>query len=262
MMSEHFGAQMGREAGTSETVSRIAKISGVRNSMKSISDAQSVNFDNEPEFRADILRRIGEMQSLSWKYSQKHGAPTFFQDKVAFRLPTAQMADAKLIGYRGEVSRFLSPDCVIAEIGTWKGDFAKHLIETCAPKKLYTIDLTYLRFNHEIMDDYVDRGVLQTIEGNSSLEIAKFPDAYFDFIYVDGDHSYNGILKDIAASKDKVKPGGLLAFNDYTNWSVFQFERYGTMAAVAEFAVQQGWPVAYFALDPHGYHDIAFRRPS
>src|ERR1700736_3336439 len=98
MMSEHFGAQMGREAGTSETVSRIAKISGVRNSMKSISDARSVNFDNEPEFRADILRRIGEMQRLSWEYSQKHGAPTFFQDKVAFRLPTAQMADAKLIG--------------------------------------------------------------------------------------------------------------------------------------------------------------------
>jgi hypothetical protein len=50
------------------------------------------------------------------------------------------------------------------------------------------------------------------------VEAAKlFPDGYFDLVYLDASHFYDEVLKDIAAWKPKVRPGGLLGGHDYTN---------------------------------------------
>ena len=39
----------------------------------------------------------------------------------------------------------------------------------------------------------------------------------FDFVFIDADHSYEGVRNDIAAWKDKVKPGGWLCGHDWKN---------------------------------------------
>ena len=57
-----------------------------------------------------------------------------------------------------------------------------------------------------------------------SLEAVElFPDNYFDWIYVDGDHRYEGARADLERYHAKVKPGGLVAGDDYarlkTNWN-------------------------------------------
>jgi SAM-dependent methyltransferase len=50
-------------------------------------------------------------------------------------------------------------------------------------------------------------------------DTAKASDYYFDgsvdLLLVDGDHTYEGVKRDIEAWWSKVKPGGLLFFHDY-----------------------------------------------
>jgi hypothetical protein len=41
----------------------------------------------------------------------------------------------------------------------------------------------------------------------------------YDFIYIDGDHKASSVLKDGIHAINKLKPGGLIAFDDY-QWSL------------------------------------------
>lgn len=49
----------------------------------------------------------------------------------------------------------------------------------------------------------------------SSDLIKSFPDNFFDFIYIDGDHSYKGAKSDLTNYYSKVRRGGVLAGHDY-----------------------------------------------
>lgn len=49
----------------------------------------------------------------------------------------------------------------------------------------------------------------------SAMVINAFPDNYFDFVYVDGDHSYKGSKSDLRNYYAKVKRGGVIAGHDY-----------------------------------------------
>ena len=50
---------------------------------------------------------------------------------------------------------------------------------------------------------------------NSSFNTLQFLQKSFDFVYVDGDHTAAGVLLDAELSWYRLKPGGLLAFDDY-----------------------------------------------
>jgi predicted O-methyltransferase YrrM len=51
--------------------------------------------------------------------------------------------------------------------------------------------------------------------GFSHTEISRFPDEYFDVIYVDGNHRANYVLEDGVLSFRKLKKGGRMVFDDY-----------------------------------------------
>jgi len=56
---------------------------------------------------------------------------------------------------------------------------------------------------------------------NFSVEAAKqFKDDYFDFVYIDADHTYKGVTADLEAWYPKVRKGGMLAGHDYCNWTI------------------------------------------
>jgi predicted O-methyltransferase YrrM len=38
---------------------------------------------------------------------------------------------------------------------------------------------------------------------------------YYDFIYIDGDHTADAVFKDASLSWKALKPGGIMAFDDY-----------------------------------------------
>lgn len=43
----------------------------------------------------------------------------------------------------------------------------------------------------------------------------KFPDKYFDFVYIDAGHTYEAVIKDIKAWLPKVRDGGIISGHDY-----------------------------------------------
>ena len=45
----------------------------------------------------------------------------------------------------------------------------------------------------------------------------SLPDRHFDWVYVDGDHSFKAVMDDLEAWLPKMKSGGLLVADDY-NW--------------------------------------------
>jgi len=54
------------------------------------------------------------------------------------------------------------------------------------------------------------------IKGDSSLKASIHDDNSLDFVFVDGNHSFMGLVKDVGAYWNKLKDGGIMGAHDYT----------------------------------------------
>ncbi len=138
------------------------------------------------------------------------------------------------------VLQMLPKGSVGAEIGVFKGDFSAKILEVANPKKLYLIDPWQLNespkhknarygpkkssvdhqdsLHQSILDKFSDN-----IASNQVVVIRKYSqdaaqdiaDLSLDFVYIDGDHAYDGVKQDIESYYPKVKHGGLLIGDDY-----------------------------------------------
>lgn len=68
--------------------------------------------------------------------------------------------------------------------------------------------------------------------------LALFADWELDFVFIDADHSYEGVRRDVENWRHKVKPGGLLCGHDY-NDPVPTSQ--GVKKAVDEAVKYRGW---------------------
>jgi Methyltransferase domain len=170
---------------------------------------------------------------------------------------------------------------VVAEIGVGLGDFSEAMLAHLAPRRFDAFDLfkwheTESFWGRSSADwfgglshraqyerrfaEEIAAGKLHIHEGNSSLEMDKQPDSTYDVIYIDGDHSYEGVMRDAEASVRKLKSNGILIFNDYIIFDHVLGVPYGVVPVVHEFCVNRGWQVIFFALQNHLFCDIALRR--
>ncbi len=121
---------------------------------------------------------------------------------------------------------------VMAEVGCFVGDSTRVWSE-CA-LKVHCIDPwkngyddddpSSYRWDMKIIEAQFDDLVLTCPNQNivkykiDSVAGAKmFEDGFFDFVYLDGLHTYEGVKDDIAAWLPKVKPGMWLGGHDYKN---------------------------------------------
>ena len=58
---------------------------------------------------------------------------------------------------------------------------------------------------------------LRVLRTDSVAASKMFPDEYFDFVYIDGDHRYEYVVLDIKSWLPKVKKRGILGGHDYGN---------------------------------------------
>lgn len=163
---------------------------------------------------------------------------------------------------RNDLLNILNKNMTICEIGVFKGEFSKTLFNTCLPNKLHLIDIfegdmcsgdkdgnniVWTNLNEEfskIKLFFENENNVFIHKGFSYDIMNTFDDEYFDMVYIDGDHSYEGVKKDLAISLNKVKNGGLICGHDYIS---SRFE--GVVRAVNEFCLENNLKINYLTKD-------------
>ena len=117
--------------------------------------------------------------------------------------------------YTGDASVWLyenlltHPDSVLIDVDTWEGsDEPSH-----HQMNWSTVELLY---NEKTKDGQDNRKIVK-YKGTSDHFFKNNREMY-DFIYIDGDHTAYGVLKDAVAAYECLNVGGIIAFDDY-QWS-------------------------------------------
>jgi len=118
----------------------------------------------------------------------------------------------------------------VAEIGVFEGFTSSAILEVRTIENCYLVDpwkpykdISYIGTRgQDYLEDCCFRTYLKffrdprvTILRMESLAAAKLFDRELDFVYIDGDHSYEAVLSDIKAWLPKIKHPGLIAGHDY-----------------------------------------------
>lgn len=124
-----------------------------------------------------------------------------------------------------------------AEIGLFKGATFFHLLDTCPDLQLIGVDLWYASetphkkdmnagrstwHSPDEMAALADRVIARaqgypraTVYVSDSVEAAaEVEDGSLDFVFVDADHSTEGVLRDVRAWAPKVREGGWILGHD------------------------------------------------
>lgn len=132
-------------------------------------------------------------------------------------------------------------EIVAVEIGTFKGENAYWMLKTLPIKKLYLIDpyAKYADYEKDGSYEYINkaeklarerllqfRDKIVWVKEFSDKALSSIPNNV-DFIYIDGNHEYDYVKKDISNFYNKVRSGGILAGHD--------IELPGVSRAVIEF---------------------------
>jgi predicted O-methyltransferase YrrM len=99
----------------------------------------------------------------------------------------------------------------VLEIGVFEGETSVKMIEALPIGGKYTgIDINDYR---KIDFNKAGKG-WNFILGESIKVLANMPEHHFDFIFVDGDHSWDNILPEFKEIERVIKPGGVIAYHD------------------------------------------------
>jgi len=180
-----------------------------------------------------------------------------FRELAQERIDRYQSPEEKM----REIYRIKSGD-VCAEIGVWKGEFSERILRQ-HPSKLHLID-PWVHQDFPVDDpaelriycceqkemDRIYKDVVNKFAGNETVEIHRefsantvFAEKYFDWVYVDGNHSYENVLEDLRHYLPFIKNGGLLCGDDYGANDGDPYSNGGPERAVQEFIEETGLEV-------------------
>ena len=100
-------------------------------------------------------------------------------------------------------------------------------------------------------NNMADKPFVQILRDYSYNAVKHFRDEYFDFIYIDADHSYEGCLKDIKDWYPKVKKGGVLLGDDYRLGKTKTGVKFGVIKAVNDYTSENN--LDFFELPKRGW---------
>jgi hypothetical protein len=170
-----------------------------------------------------------------------------------------------------ELLPHLAAKPVAAEIGVFKGDFSRKILDLCQPSLLHLIDPWAWQSGDYRFDmsngqsqaeqdgrhEQVVGRFLQEISNGqvfihraySKDAVGKFPDAYFDWVYIDGDHTREGCLSDLELYAPKIKPGGLMLGDDFVDLQGYRDMKVEVIDAVRDFVRQGAWEFSVLCSD-------------
>lgn len=126
---------------------------------------------------------------------------------------------------------YIKEGFICAEIGVWQGDLSKKILKQ-RPKELHLIDPWETQ---DVIDrcfskpqSHLDNIYNKVCEEFSSFHqvtihrkystSVSFPEKYFDWVYIDADHSYEAVKRDLEFYYPLIKTGGYLCGDDYGLW--------------------------------------------
>lgn len=147
--------------------------------------------------------------------------------------------------YTGDASKWMldevlsNPDSTLIDVDTWEG----------SDEELHkTIDFA------DVFKTYTEKvgnyGNL-TYRQETSVDFFISNKKLYDFIYIDGDHTAFGVMKDLMSSYTALKSGGIIACDDY-QWSEGKGNYYDPRPAIDAFfnmtrdrftVIEIGWQV-------------------
>jgi hypothetical protein len=185
-----------------------------------------------------------------------------------YELEKIHIRNTKLVVNREALLELLPKNGVVAEIGVDQGDFSELILRTSKPSKLHLVDIwgseRYGQDKRRSVEAKFEREIgLKEVEINYGLStevVNKFPDNYFDWIYLDSDHSYKNVKEELEAYNTKVKEGGMIAGHDFitANWNGMR--KFGVIEAVYEFCVKYNWEIVYLTVENKFNPSFAIRK--
>jgi len=140
------------------------------------------------------------------------------------RMHSGESPADQLHGLYDLIKEYFNPNFIIAEIGSFSGASTELFALTC--KKIYSID-PYMVIKNQENDKQLNQAESKFIErmanyknvvkirDTSDNASKQFDDNSFDAVYIDGDHRYDSVIKDIKTWIPKVKKNGILCGHDY-----------------------------------------------
>jgi len=134
-----------------------------------------------------------------------------------------------------------------AEVGVFEGFLTDKVLKYVRPSKYYLIDpykeyedvVGMIDLNQGVWDDLYKRTVerfegqpVEFIRKDSLDGVQGFADGMFDYVYLDGDHKKEEVIKDIEAWVKKVRIGGRIGGHD--------MDEGGVASGVYAYAAQNG----------------------
>ena len=134
-----------------------------------------------------------------------------------------------------------------AEIGVYKGQNAKSILDFLNIEHLVLVDpwkgyddyltgnaeddSTFENHYKEVKNKFSNNPKVRIIRDTSVNAAKMFDDEYFDFVYLDGDHNYEAVTKNLESWYPKLKKFGVMCGDDYGHPSGD-----GVIEAVTKFA--------------------------
>lgn len=102
---------------------------------------------------------------------------------------------------------------IIVEVGTWFGGTAREIALTREDATVYCVDQ---HISNEWRSNIKEVNVEDRVHGiqGISWDSAHLVPDNVDMVFIDADHEYVSVVKDIIAWKDKVKIGGIISGDD------------------------------------------------
>jgi hypothetical protein len=204
----------------------------------------------------------------------------------AVSIAQQRLDNAKIYGSReGMIDDFklrglIAEKPAVVEVGVGVGAWSLKLINTLQPSEFVGIDnflmhqydecwgtktsellegKTHKNFYTDLLKPYATTATIRIEEALSHDGLALLPDASFDLIYLDADHSYDAIKRDAEQAFLKIKPNGMIIFNDYLMYDHISHSPYGVVQVANQEIMDRKLDVLGFSFDRSMFCDLAVR---
>ena len=156
----------------------------------------------------------------------------------------------------------------ILEIGVFKGDFLDYIVENCNGE-IDAVDIfegetvsgdcdgnNVISYNignsyYELLEKYKNNSKVKLHKSYSTQFFENTENNKYDIIYIDGDHSYNGVKNDLKNAFEKIKHNGYIMGHNYEMNMIKAKTSYnfGVKDAVDEFCLSHNQTILSKAMD-------------